>query len=151
MHTLRIWLNEKQNHHLQKALDTTCPFRFSDPPTALRTLYYGKVAKFDSSGKGGTMASPSTHSYSWNKQTNKLAPSDFQTLLRLCAQCLAEKWLLLGQCDSNMCLPIEAWDERIAEEYQCTLSEIDQIHFTRKYKCVFVSVHLWIGLGYSGY
>ena len=27
--------------------------------------------RFDSSGKGGTGASPGTHSYPWNKQTNK--------------------------------------------------------------------------------
>ena len=61
-----------------------------------------------------------------------------------CESSRSKKWLLAeqkGQCDSNMCLPIEAWDERIAEEYQCTLSEIDQIHFTRKYKWMFVFVH----------
>ena len=70
--------------------------------------------------------------------------SDFQTFLLLCAQCLAEKWLLLGQCDSNMCLPIEAWDERIAEEYPWTLSEIDQIIFKRKvqmYVCICTPVN----------
>ena len=38
---------------------------------------FGELCKygFDSSGKGGTGASPGTHSYPWNKQTNMFVPT----------------------------------------------------------------------------